>query len=114
MEASCRYLAPPSPCGYLPDRSWQLEYELVSELSPASLSRAKLDLYDRYHAYQAEAKAWPVHGIRDAASYLNSFVINPFPTQEWCYYLGSKLVGVGYVDLLPDAVSAIYFFYDPK
>ncbi len=32
---------------------------------------------------------------------------------EWCYYLGEKLVGVGYVDCLPKCLSAIYFFHDP-
>lgn len=74
---------------------------------------AKLDLYDRFHAYQMEAKGWPDHGTRDAPSYFQSFVDNPFPTQEWCYYLKDKLVGVGYVDDVPGALSAIYFFYDP-
>ena len=77
------------------------------------VTRAKLDLYDRYHAFQAEAKGWPIHGPRDVTSYVQSFVDNPFPTQEWCYYRGGRLVGVGYVDDLPGALSAIYFFYDP-
>jgi arginine-tRNA-protein transferase len=175
MEPAFRYLAPPSQCGYLPDQTWRLEYELVGELTqaqylqrmlqgwrrfghalfrprcptcsacrslrvvvdhfrpsrsqrrarkineldirhrigPPSVSRAKLDLYDRYHAYQAECKGWPVHEPRDASTYANSFVENPFPTQEWCYFLDSKLVGVGYVDELPGGLSAIYFFYDP-
>ena len=39
---------------------------------------------------------------------------HPFRTEEWCYYLGKKLVGVGYVDDLPQGLSAIYFFYDPE
>ena len=34
--------------------------------------------------------------------------------QEWCYYLGDKLIGVGYADDLPGCLSAIYFFYDPE
>ena len=76
-------------------------------------TREKLDLHDRYHSYQAQHKDWPYYGAKDAASYKESFVWNPFPTQEWCYYLGEKLVGVGYVDDLPGALSAIYFFYDP-
>jgi arginine-tRNA-protein transferase len=79
-----------------------------------NVTRAKLDLYDRYHAFQTDAKGWPQHPARDASSYAHSFVQNPFPTQEWCYYRGNTLVGVGYVDDLPGGMSAIYFFYDPE
>jgi arginine-tRNA-protein transferase len=176
MESVFRYVAPPGPCGYLPDQVWRLEYELVNELTPAeymarmvrgwrrfgnslfrprcpacsacrslrvlvdrfrpnrsqrrvrkanagstrlrigppTVTQAKLDLYDRYHAFQAVAKGWPMHDPQDTVSYVNSFVENPFPTQEWCYYRGTKLVGVGYVDDLPGGLSAIYFFYDPN
>jgi leucyl-tRNA---protein transferase len=78
-----------------------------------SVTPAKLDLYDRYHAFRTETRGWPLHGDKDVASYATSFVDNPFPSQEWCYYLGEKLLGVGYVDELPAGLSAIYFFYDP-
>ena len=175
MESLLVYTAPPSPCGYLPDRTWRLTYELVAGLSaeeyqarllagwrrfgyslfrPAcpgcsaclslrvpvatfqpdrsqrramaanegeitlrigepSVTRAKLDLYDRFHSFQQSHRGWPEHGPRDAAGYAESFVDNPIPTDEWCYYRGRKLVGVGYVDRVPDGLSAIYFFYDP-
>jgi arginine-tRNA-protein transferase len=176
MESLFRYIATPSRCGYLPDRLWSLEYELMSAITPAeygqrmlqgwrrfgamlfrpqctectacrpirvcvdrfrpnrsqrrawkanegqielrvgrpSVTRAKLNLYDRYHAFQAEAKGWPQHPARDAAGYASSFVENPFATQEWCYYQGQELVGVGYVDDLPAGLSGIYFFYEPE
>ncbi len=78
-----------------------------------SVTRTKLALYDRYHAYQAERKGWPKHPAKDAYEYARSFIDNPFPTEEWCYYLGQRLVGVGYVDVLPGGLSAIYFYYDP-
>jgi arginine-tRNA-protein transferase len=77
------------------------------------VTEEKLDLYDRFHAFQSEHVGWPNHGPKDAGSYAESFVENPFPTQEFCYYLGEKLVGVGYVDRLPEGLSAIYFFHDP-
>jgi arginine-tRNA-protein transferase len=175
MESTFHFVTTPSQCGYLPEQTWRLEYELFEQLSAAeylarmqrgwrrfgialfrprcrsctacrslrvvverfrpnrsqrrvhkanagviehrigspSVTRAKLDLYDRYHAHQAEMKGWPMHNVKDAAGYAHSFVDNPFATQEWCYYLGKKLVGVGYVDDLPGGMSAIYFFYDP-
>jgi arginine-tRNA-protein transferase len=78
-----------------------------------SVSRAKLQLYDRYHHYQAATKGWPEHPAKDATSYVQSFVENPFVTQEWCYYLDETLIGVGYVDDLQGGLSAIYFYYEP-
>jgi arginine-tRNA-protein transferase len=175
MKSVFRFRAPPTPCGYLPDQIWRLEYERVVAVTPAEymermlhgwrrfghvlfhprcpacsacrslrvvagrfrpdrsqrrcrklnagairlhigapgVTQAKLDLYDRYHAFQAETKGWPEHAPKDADDYYASFVDNPFPTQEWCYYLGDRLVGVGYVDDLPGGLSAIYFFHDP-
>ena len=78
-----------------------------------SLTRQKLDLYDRYHAFQTEAKGWPDHGPKDADDYRDTFTANPVPVEEWQYTLAGRLVGVGYVDRLPEGLSAIYFFYDP-
>ena len=73
----------------------------------------KLALYDLYHAYQTEAKGWPEHQVQDEDEYVSTFIQNPFPTEEWCYYRGDTLTAVGYVDDLPAGLSAIYFFYDP-
>lgn len=78
-----------------------------------TVSPAKLRLYDRFHAFQAEHKGWPDHFYQDTDSYHASFVDNPEFTEEWCYYLKGRLVGVGYVDAVPRGMSAIYFVYDP-
>jgi leucyl-tRNA---protein transferase len=82
-------------------------------IGPPSVSREKLQMYDRFHLFQAETKGWPDHPAKDAASYRESFVHNPAFSEEWCYYAHDRLVGVGYVDRLERAMSAIYFFYDP-
>jgi len=83
-------------------------------IGPPKVTREKLRLYDSFHAYQSDTKGWPEHPAKDAASYAQSFVNNPIPTEEWCYYLDKHLIGVGYVDRLPQGLSAIYFFYDPE
>jgi arginine-tRNA-protein transferase len=88
--------------------------EVELRIGEPSATRAKLDLYDRYHAFQADFKGWPEHPAKDVDSYIQSFVNNPFDTEEWCYYLDGKLIGVGYVDALPGGLSAIYFIYDPQ
>lgn len=169
------FLAPPDRCGYLPEQTWQLRYEIVGELSDheyserllqgwrrfghslfrpecpscraclplrvdterfqmsrtqkrvwkknvdsirleihsPTVTREKLALYDRFHAHQSRTKGWPEHAGNSADSYHDSFVNNPIGTQEWCYYLGKQLVGVGFVDHLPIGLSAIYFYHEP-
>jgi arginine-tRNA-protein transferase len=78
-----------------------------------TLTREKLDLYDRFHAHQTVAKGWPGHEPKDPAEYRDTFVRNPFPVEEWRYTLAGRLVGVGYVDRLPGGLSLIYYVYDP-
>jgi arginine-tRNA-protein transferase len=73
----------------------------------------KVALFDRFHADRSETRGWPGYDPGDAKGYAVSFVDNPFPTQEWCYFLDDVLVGVGYVDELAIGLSAIYFIYDP-
>lgn len=175
MKSAFRFLASPSPCGYLPQQTQRLEYEVDPALDregylgrmnagwrrfgysqfrprcPACnacrplrvavdrfrpdrsqrrvlrrnegsvllhvgdpvLTRSRLDLYDRFHAYQSSIKGWPLQVPRDADDYRLSFIDHPFPTQEWTYELDGRLVGVGFVDDLPAALSAIYFVHDP-
>jgi len=103
---------------FKPDRSQRRavaanDGELTLVIGEPSVTAAKLSLYDRFHEFQHHHKGWAGHGPKDAAGYVDSFVDNPFPTEEWCYYLGEKLVGVGYVDALPEGLSAIYFYHDP-
>lgn len=73
----------------------------------------KLRLYDRFHEYQEGHRGWPSHEPKDARSYRMSFVEGPLPIEEWCYYIDNKLVAVGYVDVAPHGLSAVYFYYEP-
>ena len=113
----CRSVRVPV-ASFQPDRSQKRAWaanarDLRLEIGLPAITREKLDLYDRFHLHQTESKGWPEHGPKDPDDYIESFVENPFVTEEWCYYLGERLVGVGYVDRLPEGLSAIYFYYDP-
>jgi arginine-tRNA-protein transferase len=95
-------------------RAWRANDDRVEvRIGVPTVSREKLILYDRFHGFNAMFKGWPLHPAKDAASYRESFVNNPAFTEEWCYLLNDRLVGVAYVDRLPAGLSAIYFFYDP-
>jgi len=110
---------------FRPDRSQRRarrdnEGAVRMEVGEPSVTDEKLRLYDRFHEHQSATIGWPYHGAKDADSYIDAFVVQPFPVEEWRYYLDDRLVGVGYVDVLPAAgerlpggLSAIYFFYDP-
>jgi arginine-tRNA-protein transferase len=90
------------------------EGEIRLTIGSPSVSRDKLNLYDRYHSFQSDFKNWPLHEPKDVEEFVHSYVDNPFPVLEFCYSLGNRLVAVSYVDDLPGALSAIYCFYDPQ
>jgi arginyl-tRNA--protein-N-Asp/Glu arginylyltransferase len=84
------------------------------EIGPASVTTEKIALFDRFHADRSQTRGWRTHEPDDAEEYTRTFVLGPFPTQEWCYFVDDVLVGVGYVDHLVGGLSAIYFAHDPK
>lgn len=102
---------------FQPDRSQRravaANADLELMIGEPAVTDEKLDLYDAFHAAQADRVGWTDHGPKDPAEYAESFTENPLPVEEWCYRLNGRLVGVGYVDVVPAGLSAIYFFHDP-
>jgi arginine-tRNA-protein transferase len=103
---------------FRPDRSqrraWAANHgEVKLVIDEPSVTREKLRLSDRFHAFQSDHVGWHRTEAKDPDDYFEAFVDNPIPTEEWRYYLGERLIGVGYVDRLPVGLSAIYFFHDP-
>ena len=95
-------------------RAWKANDGVVElRVGAPGVTAEKLALYDQFHAFQHDHQGWPDRGPKDAGDYHEAFVDQPFPVQEWCYYLEGRLVSVGYVDALPAGLSAIYFYYDP-
>lgn len=77
-----------------------------------SISDEKLWLYNKYHQVMESKKGWSYQEM-SADSYCESFVDGFCDFgYEISYKIAGKLVGVGYFDLLDNAISATYFFYD--
>ncbi len=83
------------------------------EIGPPSVSDEKLALFSRFHADRTNTRGWPPHD-ETALGYGESFVDNPISTEEWSFLIQDRLVGLGFVDVLPEGLSAIYFVHDPE
>ena len=91
-------------------RAWRANQRDVSlAVGPPAVSDAHRSLYLEFHRHQSGEKGWSSPESDGA----DAFADNPFETEEWRYTIGDRLIGVGYVDRLPQALSAIYFYYDP-
>ena len=78
-----------------------------------SLTKAHIDLYNKYHAFKHEKDNWQHRNISQR-EYHENFVdgANDFG-KEVLYIIEGKLVGVDLIDVLDDGISSIYFYYDP-
>jgi len=74
-------------------------------------------LYKAFRDHGHQTKGWPARSGESTAegqSGFELFLINPIPTEEWSYWIEDRLLGVGYVDVLAEGLSAVYFFHDPR
>jgi arginine-tRNA-protein transferase len=70
-------------------------------------------LFNKYHYHMHIKKGWKFHRT-SITNYYESFISGHSDFgKEVAYYIDNKLVGVDFIDLLDDGISAIYFFYDP-
>jgi len=95
-------------------RAFKTNADVAVTIHVPEVTREKLDLYDCFHEAQVDRVGWPSRGPKDVEGYYDSFVRQPFRVEEWQYRIEGRLVGVGYVDPLPQGLSAIYFFHEPE
>jgi arginine-tRNA-protein transferase len=78
-----------------------------------TLSKDHMQLFEKYHIHMRDHKGWE-YTPTSAQGYYNSFVsgANEFG-YEVLYFDDDKLIGVDLIDILPNGVSSIYFYYDP-
>lgn len=83
------------------------------EIRRPAISETHLTLYNRYHEARQDTRGWQFERT-GGAEYYQAFVEGARDYgYEFAYYLGDRLVAVALVDLLPNALSAVYCYYDP-
>ncbi|KAF8982094.1 Arginyl-tRNA--protein transferase 1 [Entomortierella lignicola] len=101
--------------------SWK--HRLKVRLEPSSFTDEKYKLYVKYQTevHHESPSACRASGFRD---FLVTSPITPTKEHDWseedpgfgsfhqCYYLDEKLIAVSVIDILPECVSAVYFYYD--
>jgi leucyl-tRNA---protein transferase len=75
---------------------------------------SRVDLYIEHHRFHSETRSWPEQYGDEAISSIFNFISGPFPIEEWSYYIDGRLVGIAYIDILPDGFSGVYFYHSPE
>jgi arginine-tRNA-protein transferase len=103
---------------FRPDRSlrrnWARNRDLRAVLQPPTVSGAHLDLYERYHADMAVRRGWAEKSETPLDYYMTFVEAHREFGHELLLYDGDDLVTVALVDVLPDALSAVYCYYEPE
>lgn len=87
--------------------------EFKIHIQHPTMSKQHLDIFERYHQHMHQKRGWEQQPI-NARNYYMSFVhgYNDFG-YEILYFDGDKLIAVDLIDILPNGISSIYFYYDP-
>ncbi len=72
-----------------------------------------LELFEKYHLHMKDKRDW-AHEKVTPRHYYMSFVHGHGEFGfEVLYFLEDRLIGVDLIDILPEGISSIYFYYDP-
>jgi arginine-tRNA-protein transferase len=86
-------------------RTWNKNRDLSVRWHPVEFDEESYDLYQRYSVQK--------HGVDTTEKNYWDFLVNSaVDTIMMRYYLGSRLIGVGWLDVLPQSLSSVYFAYD--
>lgn len=78
-------------------------------IAPPLFTAEKWALYQRYQSSQHDGSM-----IDDCNSFKVFLFESPIDTLEMTYMIDDRVIGVGIVDVCPDALSSVYFFFDPE
>ncbi len=94
-------------------RTFKKNIDTVFTIQEPTISNEHIALYEKYHKFMEKEKGWKNYKIRPDNYYELYMAGAGKFGKEILYYIDGKLVGVDLVDFLDDAISSIYFYYDP-
>jgi leucyl-tRNA---protein transferase len=94
-------------------RAHQKCASLKLEIGTPKADDERLALYHRWHRMRETERGWPESAITKDEYQMEFCWPHPC-AREFAYYEGTRLVAIGYVDQTPEALSSIYFFYEPE
>ncbi|HJE66617.1 MAG TPA: arginyltransferase [Campylobacter avium] len=77
------------------------------------VSNERLYIYNKYHKYMQEKRAWEENTMRFSQYYSLYVDGDENFGYELRFYVDNKLVCVDLIDILEDGISSIYCYYDP-
>lgn len=91
-------------------RALRRNQDVVLEVGPPEPTQEKLDLHNRFVEARFDRGDT---GFASVDAYAEVFGPSPITTLEMRYRVEGRLVGLGIVDVVPDVVSSVYFYFDP-
>ncbi|MFW5891746.1 MAG: arginyltransferase [bacterium] len=82
--------------------------DIKLKINKPTFTEKKIQLYKKYITIKHNDEL--DYDIEE--NYIYSFTEGIQNTQEMCYYLDSKLIAVGIIEVLLSSISSVYFYYD--
>jgi arginine-tRNA-protein transferase len=93
-------------------RAWKRCREVrVTSRTPV-VDDERIALYHAWHSMREQTRGWKASQIT-VDEYTRTFAEGHPCARELDYFDGDRLIGVGFVDHTPSALSSVYFFYHP-
>jgi arginine-tRNA-protein transferase len=93
-------------------RAWRKCAGLRVEMGTPQANQERVALFHAWHQNRECTRGWRPTTM-DLREYALTFCTPNACAREMAYFDGDRLVGIGHVDVTPNAFSSIYFFYHP-
>ena len=89
-------------------RTWRKNQDLRVEHRPLEFCEEGFQLYRRYQLnwHRTSTQVSEV-------DYLDFLISSPVKSEMHYYYAQNRLLGIGWVDMLPNLLSSVYFIFEP-